>query len=678
MTTSLNIYDQYYEYLLAYLDGAGEEVLASVFELGRDLAARSDALEMTGELQYEVMRKLSETHPSLTLAEVSRPLAILQSELLVAFSVSQNATVQTGFQDPRLFQLLEDLHLGLVFVDRFDAVAWINHEARRALGWAGPSPAAPLPATSQHTGAPVLARMLAEIRSGGVMQGERLSLMPKEPRGGTSAYRLEWHQLAGGDLEGGLCISLRSCRGDTPVASLWKRYREAEAREARYRGILARSGLPFYLLDRDGGLKPALTDADSDGAVVSLNQMFAGAELRLAKRSLQRALRTGRAQFEAMISPASGEPQIHHVSIVRLDSPGLANEFLLSAVPLDIRFQREDRVVTQPRSGELFSQYMDKLLCESSFDEDVPDRVKRAFFEEIRSCKRVMRWCEERDPDSDEPVCLRDAWQTSLRWAQAYGKWKGVSVVCTPGSEIEHPHGDACFSDLLRLLFMEMVRQSEPGDELTVDIAHSTEAREITIDVKTDRPGSLTSNTFPHSAAQALLDSRGITYTYQGEEWLHIRVRGMLFSEVSQCDRRKQYVSSQRRILLVEDESSVARVMTQLLTRADYEVRMAGTLEEVRQIVEAESKPFELVLTDWELPDGTGRDVADIVRGLEASTSVILVSGRFNLEDDEELREEFPCGVLKKPFSKAELLETVSSCVARRKRFATVRDEATL
>jgi DNA-binding response OmpR family regulator len=107
-----------------------------------------------------------------------------------------------------------------------------------------------------------------------------------------------------------------------------------------------------------------------------------------------------------------------------------------------------------------------------------------------------------------------------------------------------------------------------------------------------------------------------------------------------------------KRILLVEDEREVANTLTLTLAlrSGDYDVEFAHTAEQAR--ARLNSGRFDLVITDWRLPDGDGLDVADTAA--DNGTKTMLVSGYlFQMPAERAQRHE----VLMKPLRAAELLE---------------------
>jgi signal transduction histidine kinase/CheY-like chemotaxis protein len=66
------------------------------------------------------------------------------------------------------------------------------------------------------------------------------------------------------------------------------------------------------------------------------------------------------------------------------------------------------------------------------------------------------------------------------------------------------------------------------------------------------------------------------------------------------------------RILLVEDHQDTARVLTRLLEKLHYDVRSAGTVESALEA--AEEEPFDVLISDVGLPDGSGRELMSLLR----------------------------------------------------------------
>lgn len=85
------------------------------------------------------------------------------------------------------------------------------------------------------------------------------------------------------------------------------------------------------------------------------------------------------------------------------------------------------------------------------------------------------------------------------------------------------------------------------------------------------------------------------------------------------------------RILLVEDHTDTARIMTRLLTLKRCEVQAAGTMDRALALVARDS--FDVIISDIGLPDGTGFELMRQLRARGCRKPAIAVSG-YGQEDD--------------------------------------------
>jgi DNA-binding response OmpR family regulator len=92
------------------------------------------------------------------------------------------------------------------------------------------------------------------------------------------------------------------------------------------------------------------------------------------------------------------------------------------------------------------------------------------------------------------------------------------------------------------------------------------------------------------------------------------------------------------RILMVDDHEDTSRALKRLLVRMGYNVQLASTVRGALDV--ARDQPFDLVISDIGLPDGSG---LDLMRELCARVPIkgIALSG-FGMEDD--VRKSFEAG----------------------------------
>ena len=118
------------------------------------------------------------------------------------------------------------------------------------------------------------------------------------------------------------------------------------------------------------------------------------------------------------------------------------------------------------------------------------------------------------------------------------------------------------------------------------------------------------------------------------------------------------------KILLVEDHIDTRRVMSSVLAGMGHKVRSAGTLAAAIQSLQNE--PFEVLVSDISLPDGSGLDLMRHVRQANGKMSVhgIALSG-LSMADD--IRQCYDAGFekhLAKPVNLRQLQETIQELAA--------------
>jgi two-component system, OmpR family, response regulator RegX3 len=116
------------------------------------------------------------------------------------------------------------------------------------------------------------------------------------------------------------------------------------------------------------------------------------------------------------------------------------------------------------------------------------------------------------------------------------------------------------------------------------------------------------------------------------------------------------------RILLVEDESSIADPFAKLLRREGFDAIVARTAAEALE--RARTVEPDLVLLDLALPDGDGRDVCRTLRST-SSVPVIMVTAR-GTETDKIVGLEIGADdYVVKPFSAAEVIARIRAVLRR-------------
>jgi EAL domain-containing protein (putative c-di-GMP-specific phosphodiesterase class I) len=130
-----------------------------------------------------------------------------------------------------------------------------------------------------------------------------------------------------------------------------------------------------------------------------------------------------------------------------------------------------------------------------------------------------------------------------------------------------------------------------------------------------------------------------------------------------------------RRVLVADDEESLARALARVLGAAGFEVTVVHHGDAAIDAVINSS--FDVILADIRMPGTTGIELLRVVRAYDLDVPVVLMTGAPELADALVALELGALQYLTKPFS----LETVVSVVERASRLhrlATVKREALL
>jgi DNA-binding response OmpR family regulator len=117
------------------------------------------------------------------------------------------------------------------------------------------------------------------------------------------------------------------------------------------------------------------------------------------------------------------------------------------------------------------------------------------------------------------------------------------------------------------------------------------------------------------------------------------------------------------RILLVEDESAAAKMLSQGLREQSYAVDVAGDGEEAE--FKASVNAYDLIILDLMLPRKNGIKVCQEIRAAGSKTPVLMLTARDGVEDRITGLDAGADDYLIKPFEYGELLARVRALLRR-------------
>lgn len=113
-----------------------------------------------------------------------------------------------------------------------------------------------------------------------------------------------------------------------------------------------------------------------------------------------------------------------------------------------------------------------------------------------------------------------------------------------------------------------------------------------------------------------------------------------------------------RRILIVDDESTILQTLRIIFEDAGYEVMTAGTPSEALRLFQAETP--DLVLLDYRLPDN-GETVGPEMNRMKPGVPILILSG----DPEAGSASSFAVALIAKPIQPSELLAQVATLLDR-------------
>jgi signal transduction histidine kinase/streptogramin lyase/ActR/RegA family two-component response regulator len=129
-----------------------------------------------------------------------------------------------------------------------------------------------------------------------------------------------------------------------------------------------------------------------------------------------------------------------------------------------------------------------------------------------------------------------------------------------------------------------------------------------------------------------------------------------------------------RRVLVVEDDATVAEVVCGLLQGLGYETEHAG--HALAALGSVATKRFELAILDLDLPGMDGMELARLLRVQSPELVLLALTARADAQAEPDARAAGMHGFLRKPVTSALLEEAIEGVCAGRRAEAPAREEA--
>ena len=127
------------------------------------------------------------------------------------------------------------------------------------------------------------------------------------------------------------------------------------------------------------------------------------------------------------------------------------------------------------------------------------------------------------------------------------------------------------------------------------------------------------------------------------------------------------------RVLIVDDETSVRTLLSEVLQGQGYEVVVASSGEEAVEL--ARKSPFEIVITDMRMPGISGVEVIQHVKNINSECCVIVITAYASVESAVEAIRRGAYDYITKPFNIATMRIIVDRAAERQRLLKDARDK---
>ncbi|WP_462318202.1 sigma-54-dependent transcriptional regulator [Marinilabilia sp.] len=128
-----------------------------------------------------------------------------------------------------------------------------------------------------------------------------------------------------------------------------------------------------------------------------------------------------------------------------------------------------------------------------------------------------------------------------------------------------------------------------------------------------------------------------------------------------------------QKVLVVDDDTSFGMMVKGYLKKNNFEVTLAGSFSKAKELIE--KKLYDLVLSDYRLPDGTGMDVLQYSKKQASFVPVILITAYSDIRVAVNAIKNGAFEYVTKPVNAEELLHVVKKAVLKRKSFQKDKSE---
>ena len=131
-------------------------------------------------------------------------------------------------------------------------------------------------------------------------------------------------------------------------------------------------------------------------------------------------------------------------------------------------------------------------------------------------------------------------------------------------------------------------------------------------------------------------------------------------------------MSSELKILIMDDEPRICNSLELLLSRHNYYIQTANDVKSAIDFISKES--FDLILTDIVMDDSDGFEVIDYINRQKIDMVVVMMTGYASIETAIEALRKGAYDYIRKPFETEEVINTIENALSLRRLLAKQRE----
>lgn len=139
-----------------------------------------------------------------------------------------------------------------------------------------------------------------------------------------------------------------------------------------------------------------------------------------------------------------------------------------------------------------------------------------------------------------------------------------------------------------------------------------------------------------------------------------VKIGGRFRFDKEQIDAWLRFSStSKKQILVIDDEEIVRQLFKDSLDSSRYQVTTAKSGNEASKLVN--SRSFDLIFVDLKMPGIDGTKTFRRIRQADNSVPVVIITGYPTSKIVEQVLEQGPFGIMRKPFNSSDIQRSVGS-----------------